>query len=308
MEATAIALRSGRIEVDLDRRGAVISGFRWRKADGTTASVMRDGAMHGGDPLKASCFPLLPFGNRVRDNRFSFNGQAFTLTPNQPWDRHYLHGDGWLTRWNVLATTDSEVSFGMQHAAGPESPYAFAAEILYKLRADVLSVTLTVSNQSEQPLPFGLGLHPYFPLTPRTTLQASATGWFVEEAEFMPGTLEAVPDALDFSEARRPPRQWINNGFTGWNGRAKIVWPENSLALTITGSTGFRDYFVFMSDTRFEPGFLGDYFCFEPMTHRADAHNMEALGGLAVLAPGETLRGCVSFTPHETPRLSGIPE
>ena len=134
MEATAIALRSGRIEVDLDRRGAVISGFRWRKADGTTASVMRDGAMHGGDPLKASCFPLLPLGNRVRDNRFSFNGQAFTLTPNQPWDRHYLHGDGWLTRWNVLATTDSEVSFGMQHAAGPESPYAFAAEILYKLR------------------------------------------------------------------------------------------------------------------------------------------------------------------------------
>jgi aldose 1-epimerase len=303
--ADGIALKNGRLAVDLDRRGAVISGFRWQKADGTSCPVMRDGTAHGGDPLKASCFPLLPFGNRVRDNRFTFGGQHFSLAANQPWDRHYLHGDGWLSRWDILAMTEDKATFGMRHAAGKASPYAYAAEIRYSLQANALSVTLTLRNEAQQPLPFGLGLHPYFPLTPLTTVQAPATGWFAEAAEFMPGAFGPVPDALDFAAPRRPPRHWINNGFTGWNGQADIIWPEYGVALTITGSAAFRDYFIFMSDTRFEPGFLQDYFCFEPMTHRADAHHAADLGGLVVLDPGSSLSGEIVFQARNDIQLTG---
>jgi aldose 1-epimerase len=304
-EANGIALRRGRLAVDVDRRGAVITAFRWQRADGICCAAMRDGAAHGGDPLKASCFPLLPFGNRVRDNRFTFGGRGFALSPNQPWDRHYLHGDGWLTGWAIIDRGEAEVTLGMRHAAGTTTPYAYSAEIRYHLLNEALSVSLTVRNEAPHALPFGLGLHPYFPLTALTKLQAVATGWFVEEAEFMPGAMAAVPNALDFSKPRQPPRHWINSGFTGWNGHARISWPETGVSLGISCGAAFGDYFLFMSDAAFEPSFAQDYFCFEPMTHRADAHHATDLGGLVELAPGAALSGEVVFEPRDDVRLPG---
>jgi aldose 1-epimerase len=115
--------------------------------------------------------------------------------------------------------------------------------------------------------------------------------------------LARLPPA--FATEPRLPRHWINNGFTGWNGRAEIVWPEHELAVAITSGVCFHDYFVFMSDTRFEPEFAEDYFCFEPMTHRADAHHAVDLGGLVVLAPGASLTGEVRFKPHDHAVSSG---
>jgi aldose 1-epimerase len=38
-----------------------------------------------------------------------------------------------------------------------------------------------------------------------------------------------------------------------------------------------------------------DFFCFEPMSHLPDGHHMQDLGGLTVLAPGESLSGRVSI-------------
>jgi aldose 1-epimerase len=189
--AEAVTLRQGRASVDLDRRGAVISGFRWRKRDGGEGTVMRDGAGHDGDPLMASCFPMLPFCNRARDNRFISDGADYRFAPNQSWDRHYLHGDGCLSRWNVVDQSDTSVTFGMRYDGGLASPYVCSAEILYRLHDEGLTVTLAARNEAPQTLPFGLGLHPYFALTPHTTLQAAATGWFAEEAELLPGLLAA---------------------------------------------------------------------------------------------------------------------
>jgi aldose 1-epimerase len=104
--------------------------------------------------------------------------------------------------------------------------------------------------------------------------------------------LARLPPA--FATEPRLPRHWINNGFT-----------EHELAVAITSGVCFHDYFVFMSDTRFEPEFAEDYFCFEPMTHRADAHHAVDLGGLVVLAPGASLTGEVRFKPHDHAVSSG---
>jgi aldose 1-epimerase len=300
-DGDAIILRAGQLTAMLDRRGAVIAAFQWRGTDGVEIPLMRSNAAYAGDPLTASCFPLLPFCNRVRDNRFSFEGRPYSFEANQPWDRHYLHGDGWLTDWDVRAQTPTSVIFAMQRAPDASSPYAYAATIAATLTPDRLRLTLGIENTGDRALPFGLGLHPYFPLTAATTLYAPAQSFFTEEAEFMPGERLQVPDDLDFARPRTPPRRWINNGFSGWDGHAEIMWSERGLALRIAADAAFRDYFVFMSDTRFEPGFAGDYFCFEPMTHHADAHHAADLGGLVVLAPGQLLSGSVSFSPREVP-------
>ncbi len=296
-----LKLRSGRIAVDVDPRGAAITRFVWRRADGVEIPMLREAGGYDGNPLHASCFPLIPFGNRVRDNRFACDGHDYAFKPNQSWDRHYLHGDGWLTRWRDGDAT----TLTMGREADATSPYAYTAAIEFTVTEAALRVAMSVRNEGERVLPFGLGLHPYFPLTPETTLRAPASSFFTEEAEFMPGDRTAVPGTLDFTHAKMPPRHWTNNGFSGWDGRADIAWPERSAALRIEADPSFRDYFVFMSDRKFEPDFAGDYFCFEPMTHHADAHHAPDLGGLAVLAPGQTLAAGISFVPHDISQPHG---
>jgi len=50
----------------------------------------------------------------------------------------------------------------------------------------------------------------------------------------------------------------------------------------------------------FDPGYAYDFFCFEPMSHSADAHNGKG-GGLVVLCPGETLSGTMRMTVLDMP-------
>jgi aldose 1-epimerase len=293
--APPIRLGAGPLTLDLDRRGAAITRFACRRSDGVERPLLRPTLGYAGDPLTAGCFPLLPFGNRVRGNRFGFGGVDYAFAPNQLWDRHYLHGDGWLSLWELANVSPRAATLSLSHRGDGLSPYAYDATIGFALTEEALSIRLAVTNRHDAALPFGLGLHPYFPLTPRTMLQASARRFFAEEADFLPGEAADIPAPLDFRTARPLPRHWINNGFAGWDGRAEILWPEHGLGLRIQADAAFGHYFVFMSDRRFEPGFAEDYFCFEPMTHQADAHHAADLGGLAVLAPGACLAATVAF-------------
>ena len=46
-------------------------------------------------------FPMLPLANRVAGNRFIFQGREIVL-PRHHADAHFfLHGDGWLQRWDA---------------------------------------------------------------------------------------------------------------------------------------------------------------------------------------------------------------
>ncbi len=245
------------------------------------------------DPLQAACFPLLPFGSRVRGNGFDFGGVHHGLRRNTA-DRHYLHGDGWLSQWQVARQSAAEVMLTFSHVADG-TPYRYAAEQHFALSADSLTATLAVRNAGKAALPFGLGLHPYFPCTPRTRLRATAACCWPEEEDFLFGAPGSVPAGRDFSTARTLPREWVHTAFGGWDGRAEIVWPEHQMALDIAADAAFGVWLLFISDPAFQPGYAYEHFCFEPMTHAPDAHNRADLGGLVVLAPGESLRGTVTF-------------
>ena len=246
--------------------------------------------------LKAGLFPLVPFGNRVAGNAFTFNGRTYRLAANTDGDPHSLHGDGWLGLWSPIACSETRLELAFRHAATADSPYVYSATEQIAVDDQSFDVALSVINEGERPLPFGLGLHPFFPFTPQTTLKAKASHYWTETAQFLPDRQEALPADLDFNHPRPLPAHWVNNGFEGWDGKATIRWPERGLALRISGSPEFDRYFVFVSDDRFEPGFRRDYFCFEPMTHRADAHHAADLGGLRVLVPGEQLSGHIRFS------------
>ena len=244
------------------------------------------------DPLKAGNFPMLPFGNRVEENTFEYDGSEYHLSPNTDWDPHYLHGDGWLSPWRAAANTDESLTLRLGHDDDPNAPYIYHAEQIISVGARSLRLRLSVTNRGERAMPFGLGHHLFFPLTPRTTLAARAESFWSEKHDYLPDERLPIPAELNFESPAKLPERWINNGFEGWNGIAEIRWPEHRLAAKIRAAQPFDVYFLFRSDTDFDSSFSGDFFCFEPMTHLANAHRLPASAGrtgLARLEPGQSL-------------------
>ncbi|WEX08996.1 aldose 1-epimerase [Chelativorans sp. AA-79] len=240
-------------------------------------------------PIDSACYPLVPFGNRVRGNRFSFAGEDHALTPNTDWDSHYLHGEGWRSEWAVVETASHRIVLTHGHD-GSALPYRYDAKQAFEVTPEGMIMSISVTNRG-RPMPFGIGWHPHFPLTPRTTLHTQTGAMWSEEEGWLPGSPGPVPSDLDFSAPRELPRHWVNNAFEGWSGRATINWPERDLLLQIDADPVFTTMFLFVSDTSFDPGYKRDFFALEPMSHLADGHNQADLGGLRVLEADETLWG-----------------
>jgi aldose 1-epimerase len=241
-------------------------------------------------------FPLVPFGNRIEGNSFSFAGQQFALAPNAA-DPFCLHGDGWLAEWQVISQSATETMLRYIHHQNPLSPYAYEAIQTVQLNRDALTLSLTVTNTSEHALPFGLGHHPFFPRTPRTRLAAKATRFWSERAGHLSDTSSAIPDALDFATGNALPLHWINNAYEGWDGAARIEWPELGLRLALTTEGPFDCFMIYSPDADAE------FFCFEPMTHLPNAHNMTTAGGLVPLGHGQSLTGRMTLSPATLPSI-----
>jgi aldose 1-epimerase len=298
-----IELAAERVEATVATEGGVL----WRllaQIDGVCVPLMRLPPPGKARPaLSSACFPLVPFGNRVAGNCFAFEGRSYELTPNTAGEPHYLHGDGWLSDWSIVDRTADCATLEFHHVS-PGSPYAYRARQEIRLSSQSLELTLEATNTGEAALPFGLGWHPYFPLTDATTLRAPATSYWTEREGFLPDENRGVPPHLDFRHAKTLPRRWTNNGFEGWGGGAEIVWPERRLALKIETEPLLSRYFLFQSDPAFDPAYRYDHFCLEPMSHSANAHNLGDGGGLAILRPGEAIRRSVHFTWFRTREIS----
>ena len=272
-------LQNGALRLEVSERGGVIEGF-WHN----NTPLLRPGKQSG-VAVESSCFPLVPFGNRVSGNSFEWEGKSYHLEPNVAWDNHYLHGDGWLNDWQCDEKSDETLTLVYQHRNGV---YRYRARQHFQLTPSAMSVTLTVTNEGEETLPFGLGWHPYFPLTDATHLQAQASGYWLEREQWLAGEYQnSLPESLDFNPPSALPRQWVNNGFTGWNGEALIR--QQDYALRMTTEPAAPCYFVFVSDPAFDKGYAFDFFCIEPMSHAPDDHHRSQGGNLTALKPGDSL-------------------
>jgi len=129
-------------------------------------------------PTDTACFPLLPLGNRVADSRFTFDDEEYELPVNSDADFQYIHGDGWLAKWEVKETSKDSITLRYAHQTD-DSPYQYVAEQTISLMDEQLSLALSITHKGENKLPYGLGFHPYFPRTKNLRLQASSESWWV---------------------------------------------------------------------------------------------------------------------------------
>jgi len=226
-------------------------------------------------------YPLVPYCNRIREGRFTFQGRAVQLPLNALPMRHSLHGQGWQVAWQVIAATDEQLTLEYQHQADAW-PWDYQVRQSFSLGRQSLQITLQLENRGDDPMPAGLGIHPYFIRTPQTRVLAEVDKIWLTDEEIMP--LERVtPDPA------RNPKQgiWVDqvaldNNYTGWQGLARIHWPEWGAEMTLSADSPF-DYLVIYSPAE-QP-----IVCVEPVSHTTDAVNQTDADdtGLHILEPGQ---------------------
>ena len=269
-------------------------GFWSRRDEGRFDWFRPGGVSDGADALAASCFPLVPYSNRIRKGRFRFQGDQVALPRNFGDHPHSIHGHGWQAPWRVIEAARDRLVLSYRHA--PDAwPFAYQARQAFRLSESALEISLELENLAESEMPAGLGLHPYFPLRGSARLTASVSGVWLTDDEAMPTERIAPPPRWDLSRGAEIAGMEIDNVFDGWDGAARIAWPGSGAALTITADVPLRHLVVFAP-----PG--SDFFCVEPVSHMTDAFNLAAGGladtGMRVVAPGETLSARVTFAPE----------
>ena len=252
------------------------------------------------DPPRAGPFDLannllVPWSNRISGNGFRFDGQFHHLVPNVPGERFPIHGNGFSSRWLIEHATADAAEFSLR-ADGP-GPFRYEAYAAYSLTAGALTMRLSVRNLGTMPLPFGLGFHPWIVRSPRTQLYAKAERVILETNDHLPAGEVRVASRPEwnFAAPRALPADWINNAFLDWDGHARVLWPERRLELDVTADPPLSTYILY------SPSAKADFFCFEPVTHPVDAHNLPggpAANGLTILAQQETISATCRFCPR----------
>ena len=242
--------------------GGAIRRFDWSE-EGRTVPILR--AAQGDHPkvLEMGCFPLIPFANRVRGGRFSFRTREVNLTPNMAGDPSPLHGQGWLSAWEVVRADADSAELAFRHWAD-EWPWDYQGRQAFALDDNGLQVTLACRNLSDRPMPCGLGMHPYFLCGPETRISTNVThAWTVDE-NVLPVDKVPATGRYDLGNGSVCGRG-LDNGFGGWGGRATFsdpAWP-----FTIAMASSSARFFQLYSPPE------GGIFVAEPVSHANAALN-----------------------------------
>ena len=266
-------------------------------ADADFAQNPRD-AGRNGTPI------LFPYPNRVRDGKFEFGGKSYqlpiTLGPNA------IHGFALDTPWDVQekGTNDHEAFIvGRWNLAmnAPKMrglwPTDATLHVRYALAGRKLSMTVTVSNPTDQPLPYGFGIHPYFRLPfekgsdqTKTSVSLPCSKYW-ELQEFLPtGEKKPVDARLDFRKGQPIKGLKLDDVLTDIrfdDGKATCDLVDQNLdaRFRLTFDKGFRELVCYT------PKGDGDVISLEPYTQTTDAINLQQKkvdAGLRVLEHGDS--------------------
>jgi aldose 1-epimerase len=241
--------------------------------------------------LGASCFPLLPYSNRLRNGRFEVGDQQYQHSLNCPPEKHSSHGDAWMRQWRVGKTSSSHIQLFLD----PEDsqPVKYLGSQVVRLQDNTVSIQIRVTNKDEVRAPFGMGIHPYFPRAPDTLLACRLERQWELDAEMMPLRNVANPMNGEMTKGILVRDLPESGAFHGASTNAQVVWPSNGLRLDIESDPRMQHAIIWCPSGQ-------DFFCYEPVSHMVDGFNMQRAGvrdsGVKFLDPDQSCEATWTFS------------
>jgi len=153
--------------VVLPGAGARLHSLRFRGHD-----VLRtpgDPAQHEREPFLWGGYVMAPWCNRITPAPMRVGSRVVDLAPNFP-DGTAIHGEVYNAPWQQVGATAFTVE-----RDGEGWPWPYRAEIDYALDGRHVAITLRLHNLSEEAMPGGIGLHPWFPTPVEVRIDSGLT-------------------------------------------------------------------------------------------------------------------------------------
>jgi aldose 1-epimerase len=277
-------------------------------ADGAWQAVMRPTSpalLDGDNSASFSSYNLAPYSNRIKNNKFVFQGLEYQMLPNWSDGILTIHGD---IRNRELAMIRSkqalEFFYDSRDVSDSNYPFDYSFKTRYAFEADVFVSHLEVQNVGVVPMPAGLGYHPYFMPTflgssaaPKLQFQASSV-YLTDTTRIPDGASQAIPPELDFSSPKAATGFFIDNVYNDWDGVAIFEWTGSGYGLRIEGDPIYTHFVVFNGDP-------DGTVALEPVSHCTDGFNLLAQGvpntGVRILEPGQMLAGSMRLKLEKLP-------
>lgn len=288
-----LALRFGDLCLDVAPNvGGSIAGFYIARHNGRF-DLMRP-ALASGTAKPASIgmsmFPMVPFANCIRGNRFTLDGADYSVSPNMEGSRLNFHGMGWMHPWIVQEQSPSHAILTLECS---DSPYSFKATQGFHLSDNALKVTTSLTNNAPNRMPFGMGQHPWFPRHVDGKIRFQSNSYLACDEGGLTTHRAKSEHGFDFSKWREPQRTYQNKCYENWAGLAEVYWTKADVRLAINAEKMFKHLMFHV------PASDPETFCLEPQTNAPcgfDTLDYSEVGlGIHLLKTDETLSGNIEF-------------
>ncbi|GLY69206.1 aldose 1-epimerase family protein [Amycolatopsis taiwanensis] len=179
-------------------------------------------------PPKGAGQILLPWPNRTKGARWTYQGETQELEVTEPERGNAIHGLTRHAEWTLVEHAESSITFEIGIEVQPGWPVPLHARIRYELAPRELTVTHDIRNEGDSPIGVGVGAHPYFRLGDlptdelTLTLSASRVRPALPAAQLPYGDEQDVDGTdYDFRAGRLLAGVDLDTAFTGL---AKGVW------------------------------------------------------------------------------------
>jgi aldose 1-epimerase len=220
-----LAAPDGSVEVELlPELGGRLHRLRFRGHD--LLRTPDDPSAYLRQPFAWACYPMAPWCNRLDAGPVQVGSRRVVLTSNFP-DGSALHGEVMARPWRVVGPGRYVVSAG--ETAG--WPWAYEVRLGIDARDAGLGVTIELANLADDPMPGGVGLHPWFRRPVEIALDATA----VYASNLAPSDRpRPVTGAFDLHDPA-PLARGLDATWTAL-GRpvVELRWPTLGIAATMT--------------------------------------------------------------------------
>ncbi|MDE3082263.1 MAG: aldose 1-epimerase family protein [Acidobacteriota bacterium] len=242
---------------------------------------------------------LYPWPNRMGDGTWTFSDREAHAPVDDVTNDTAIHG---IVRWRpfrIEAVNQNRCVLSLLLHPTPGYPFLSEVAVAYHLGSLGLTVTTTVTNRDDVPIPFGVGFHPYLAVTTPTIegaqLEVPARAYVAVNDRRLP-TGEILPVAghlLDFSTRKSLSGHELDVTFTELMrddyGLATVsVVDAAGGAVELSMDRNFPYVQVFTGDT-LERGRRRTAVAVEPMTCPPDA--LRSGKDIVVLEPGQHWAG-----------------